>query len=128
MSNSFNPMDYSPPDSSVHGILQARILEWVAMSFSRGIFPTQGLNPHLLYLLHCQVGSLPLAPPGKPNLYFPVHPALQSLFNISITIFLTVPLVPFQQPTNFQASTSHPPQSNPFSMKLSEGLLKIKLN
>ena len=31
-----NPMDYSPPDSSVHGILQARILEWVAMPFSRG--------------------------------------------------------------------------------------------
>ena len=31
-----NPMDYNPPDSSVHGILQARILEWVAMPFSRG--------------------------------------------------------------------------------------------
>ena len=31
-----DPMDCSPPDSSVHGILQARILEWVAMPFSRG--------------------------------------------------------------------------------------------
>ena len=31
-----NPMDYSPPSSSVHGILQARILEWVAIPFSRG--------------------------------------------------------------------------------------------
>ena len=31
-----DPMDYSPPGSSVHGILQARILEWVAISFSRG--------------------------------------------------------------------------------------------
>ena len=31
-----NPVDYSPPDSSVHGISQARILEWVAISFSRG--------------------------------------------------------------------------------------------
>ena len=30
------PLDYSPPGSSVHGILQARILEWVAMLFSRG--------------------------------------------------------------------------------------------
>ena len=29
-------MDYSPPGSSVHEILQARILEWVAVSFSRG--------------------------------------------------------------------------------------------
>ena len=31
-----NPMDCSPPVSSVHGIFQARILEWVAMPFSRG--------------------------------------------------------------------------------------------
>ena len=31
-----DPMNYSPPSSSVHGILQARILEWVAMPFSRG--------------------------------------------------------------------------------------------
>ena len=31
-----DPMDYSPPGSSVHRILQARILEWVAISFSRG--------------------------------------------------------------------------------------------
>jgi len=33
-----DPTDYSPPGSSVHGILQARILEWVAISFSRGYF------------------------------------------------------------------------------------------
>ena len=31
-----NPMDCSPPGSSVHGVLQARILEWVAIPFSRG--------------------------------------------------------------------------------------------
>ena len=31
-----NPMDCSPRGSSVHGILQARILEWVAVPFSRG--------------------------------------------------------------------------------------------
>ena len=31
-----DPMDSSPPGSSVHGILQARILEWVAIPFSRG--------------------------------------------------------------------------------------------
>ena len=41
-----DPMDYT-----VHGILQARILEWVASLFSRGIFPTQGSNPHLP---HCR--------------------------------------------------------------------------
>ena len=31
-----DPIDYSLPSSSVHGILQARILEWVAISFSKG--------------------------------------------------------------------------------------------
>ena len=31
-----NPLDYRPPSSSVHGILQARTLEWVAILFSRG--------------------------------------------------------------------------------------------
>ena len=36
MSDSCDPMECSPPGSSVHGILQARILEWVAISFSRG--------------------------------------------------------------------------------------------
>jgi len=45
-------MDCSPPGSSVHGILQARILEWVAM-------PPPGKSSQL-------VGSLPLAPPEKP--------------------------------------------------------------
>ena len=37
-------MDYSPPGSSVHGISQARIQEWVAISFSRGSSLTQGSN------------------------------------------------------------------------------------
>ena len=35
---SYNPMDCSPPGSSVHGISQERILAWVAISFSRGFF------------------------------------------------------------------------------------------
>ena len=47
-------MDCSPPGSSVRGILQARIWEWVTSPSSRGISPTQGLNLHLLYLLHRQ--------------------------------------------------------------------------
>ena len=36
VSDSRDPMDYNLPGSSVHGILQAKILEWVAISFSRG--------------------------------------------------------------------------------------------
>ena len=50
-----DPMDCSLPGSSVHGILQARILEWVALPFSRGS-SCQGSNPHLLHLLHWQAG------------------------------------------------------------------------
>ena len=46
-----HPMDRSPLGSSVHGISQIRILKWVAISFSRGIFPTQGSN---VGLLHCR--------------------------------------------------------------------------
>ena len=56
-------MDCSPPGSSVHGIFQARILEWVDTSFSRGIFLSQGSNPHLL---HWQVDSLTLSHQGSP--------------------------------------------------------------
>ena len=36
VAKSFNPMDCSSPGSSAHGIFQARILEWVVISFSRG--------------------------------------------------------------------------------------------
>ena len=59
------PMDCSPPASPIHGILQARILEWNALH--QGIFPNQGVN---LGLLHCRsilyplshLGSLPQIP------------------------------------------------------------------
>ena len=37
-----------PMDCIVHGILQARILEWVRFALLQGIFPTQGSNPGLL--------------------------------------------------------------------------------
>ena len=62
-------MDHSPPGSPVHGILQARILEWVATSHSRGSSrpkPKDGTRV-LLRLLHWQMGSLPLVSPGKPK-------------------------------------------------------------
>ena len=40
----YEPMDYSLPGSSLHGIFQARILEWVAISFSRDV-PNPGIKP-----------------------------------------------------------------------------------
>ena len=46
-----DPVDCSLPGFSVHGIPQARILEWVTISFLQGIFPTQGSNPGLP---HCR--------------------------------------------------------------------------
>ena len=36
VSDSSNPMDCSPPGSSIHGIFQARVLEWDAIAFSKG--------------------------------------------------------------------------------------------
>ena len=64
-------MDYSPPGFSVHGISQARILEWVTRSFSRSSSWFQGLNP---CLLHCrwsalQADFLPTEPLGKCSKY-----------------------------------------------------------
>ena len=59
-----DPMDCRSPGFSVHGIFQARILDQVAISYSRDSFSTQGLNPSFL---HWQVDSLPLEPHGKPN-------------------------------------------------------------
>ena len=50
-----DPMDCSPPGSSVHGILQARILKWVAIPFSRGSFQP-GIEPRSPTL---QADSLP---------------------------------------------------------------------
>ena len=65
-----DPMDHSWPDSSIHGILQARILEWVALSFSRGSFPTQRSNLSLLNFLHWQVGSFFFFKWTKSHLFF----------------------------------------------------------
>ena len=62
-------VDCSPPGSSVHGIPQARILEWVAMPSSKGSSLTQGLNLRLLCLLYWQVDSLPLSHQGSLRIY-----------------------------------------------------------
>ena len=53
-------------DSSVHGISQARILEWVAISFFRGSSPP-GTEPASLVSPALQADSLQLAPSGKPT-------------------------------------------------------------
>ena len=72
----WEPMGCCLPSSSVHGIHQAGILEWVDMPSSRGFSQPRNWN-QVSYLLQWQAASLPLAPPGKPcvwgelgNLYF----------------------------------------------------------
>ena len=59
-------MDCSLPGSSVHGISQARILEWIAIFLLQGIFLTQGWNPRPLHLPYWQAGSLALSHQGSP--------------------------------------------------------------
>ena len=63
-----NPMDCSPAGSSVHGILQARILEWFAISFSRDS-PDPGIEPGFPTL---QAESLLSEPLGKPTFWITI--------------------------------------------------------
>ena len=61
-----DPMDCSLPGSFVHGILQARMLKWVAISFSRGS-PQPAIEPRTPAL---QAVSLPSEPSEKPTTIF----------------------------------------------------------
>ena len=61
-----DPVDCSPPGSSVQADSPGKNTGVDCHALLQRIFPTHGLNPCLLHLLHWQVGSLPLAPPGKP--------------------------------------------------------------
>ena len=58
-----DPMDRSPPGSSVHEIFQASILEWVATSFP-GDLPDPGMEPVSPVLAG---GFFTTQPPGKPT-------------------------------------------------------------
>ena len=87
-----DPMDYSLPGSSVHGILQARILEWVAMPFSRvSSWPKD--QTHLSYVscvgeLHSTVGIVPL---GLSSALIPFIVVRSALFS---EVFLCPLLLP----------------------------------
>ena len=59
-------MDYSQPGASVHGSLQARILEWVPCP-PPGDLPNPGIEPGSLMSPTLAADSLPLVPPGKPT-------------------------------------------------------------
>ena len=66
-----DPMDYSPPGSSVRGILQARILEWVAIPFSRGSSQPRDWVRLNLSLLQCRRILYHPSHQGSPNDWIP---------------------------------------------------------
>ena len=70
-----NPIDCSPPGSSVHGILQARILEWVAISLSRG-----SSWPRDQTCVSWQVSSLPLGHLESPRIDYQQESAYLSAY------------------------------------------------
>ena len=104
-----------PMDSTVHGILQARILKWVGLSLLKGIFPTQGWNPGLphcgwiLYKLshkgnkwqiYCLnyvsawIVTIFAEQHGRPSEHLPVfqvHAPLQDLSRVLCLLFLWRP-------------------------------------
>ena len=90
-----NPMNCRPPSSSVQWDSPGKSTRVGCYALLQGIFPTQGSNLCLLCLPHWQVGSLPLAPPGKslypldrqgiPYMSFFIAGLLRSL-NIIVTL------------------------------------------
>ena len=99
-----DPMDCSLPGSSVYGIFQARVLEWVAISFSRGSFPSQGSKlglPQYRQTLYClsHQGSpyyleTSLKERDRAVLYLdqshpvPIGPSLKTLLQRQKSVFL----------------------------------------
>ena len=66
MSNSLRPMDCSLPDSTVHGISQARILGWVAISSSRESLDVRGFLSFCKLLLFKEMAGME----GTQMIYF----------------------------------------------------------
>ena len=75
-------MEFSPPGSSVHGILQERILEWVVMSSSRGSFRLHGSNVGLVHLIYLAGGFFTTSATWKPSLLMIIT---ADLFNIYVS-------------------------------------------
>ena len=83
-----NPTDCSPPGSSVHGILQARILEWVAMSSSRDL-PDPGIEPVSPVAPALQVDSLQLKHQGSPPVW------ISTIISWIVPVFLHIVFIFF---------------------------------
>ena len=108
-----DPMDYSPPGSSVHGDSPDKNTGVGCYSLLQRIFPTQGLSPGLLYLWHWQVDSLPAEPAGKPK-----NTGMGSLF--LSPVYLPNPRIKPGSPAFwgilYQLSYQEIPKSNPLRL------------
>ena len=91
MSDFCDPMD--PSVSSVHGILQARILEWVSMSFYRGL-PDPGIEPGYPASPALQVDSLPTEILGRPIQFFQFSSVAQSCLTLGDPMNRSTPGLP----------------------------------
>ena len=78
LSSLCDPKDCSPPGSSVHGMLQARTLEWVAMSFSRG-----SSRPRNRTYVSCLAGGFFTTEPPRKHLKF----VDRALLKLIVTIY-----------------------------------------
>ena len=88
-----DPIDSSPPGSSVHGVSQARILEWIAISYSSG-FSDPGIEPASLVSPALAGGFFATTPPENPLLF----PAAQQ-WGVSEAILLSLRDYPFAPQT-----------------------------
>ena len=81
------PHGLEPPGFSAHGVFPAKILEWIALSYSRGILPIQGSNLGLSCLLHLvqSLSHVQLFDPVDCSMAgFPVHHQLPELAQIYV--------------------------------------------
>ena len=121
-----DPMDCSPPGSSVHGIFQAVILEKVTISFSRGSSQTSYWTCTSCVSCNWQMDSLPLHHQGSPNSSYELY--LSSVFwgfGASL-VAQTIKNLPAMQETqglcsNQGCHTWEPLQSTPWSTAPGEG-------
>ena len=84
-----DPLDCSLPESSVHGILQARILQWVAMPSSRGDLSDPGIEPRSLVWVSC-IGRWILNHCATWKDKFPLYPEFIETASPFVVVFFCI--------------------------------------
>ena len=131
-----DPMDHSPRGSSAHGDLPGKNIRVGCHARVQGIFPTQWLNPRVLFLLHWQAGSLPQHHLSSVHFSHSVSPNLGNPMDYSKPDFLVHHQLPglAQTYVHWVDDAIHPPHplSSPsppdFSLSQHQGLSQGTLN